>query len=80
MEDNGDQETTSFCSCSSINGELSEAIADILEAVIGPTGTKEVINTDDLLAMVDETAENILELRESDREEIFVGNLNVKRI
>merc|ERR1712112_324577 len=79
-ETNGDPKTRPVCCCStSINGEMSEYVSDLLEAALSAQGSKESISTEDLLSMVDNAVKRALELGYPPGE-IFIGSLDVKAL
>ena len=60
-EPNGDPKTRPVCCCfTSINGEMSEYVSDLLESALSAQGSKESISTEDLLSMVDNAMKRYL--------------------
>ena len=66
-------------SARSPNGELSEYIADIVEAAKDARGTEECISTEDLLSVIDSVSEKILEENLND-DELFIGSLDAEAL
>ena len=64
---------------SSINGELSEWISTILDAMAASVETSEVISSEEMLALVDEL-NSLLEEEGVPEEGLCVGSLDVKAL
>ena len=63
-----------------MNGKLSEWIADVVEAAISAKGTsKESISTEDVLSIVDKVALQILN-QNLNQEDLFVGSLDAEAL
>ena len=63
-----------------MNGELSEWIADVVEATISAKGTsKESISTEDVLSIVDKVTLQILN-QNLNQEDLFVGSLDAEAL
>ena len=58
--------------CRSPNGELSEYLADIIDAVADTADSCEAISTEDLLSKIDRVAEELLEKEIEKEDDIFV--------
>ena len=78
---NGLPKTRPLCGAHrSMNGELSEWLADIMEAMIQAQGdTKEAISTEDVLSQVDKVARELLDL-DMKQEDLFVGSLDAEAL
>ena len=76
VDGEGRPKTRPVCAAArSPNGELSEFIADIVEAAIDARGTEECISTEDLLSVIVSVSEKILGENLND-DELFIGSLD----
>ena len=79
--DKGIPKTWHVCGASeSINGEMSECVSTIVEALAQSLGTEEVMSSEELLSFVDELVQELEDEGEDLEEGLCVGSIDTEAL